>query len=564
MDNKKIVVVGGVGGGASAAARARRLDEFADITMFEKGPDVSFSNCSLPYHLSGLIPDADSIIMKTPEQLRKQYNIKAEVNSEVVDVYPAKKSVTVRNTQTNETKSVRYDQLILSPGAKPIMPKSIQGIDCENVFSVRNVVDIKQIQAYLTDHDVTDVAVIGGGFIGLEVCENLAQTGKKISLIEAASHVLGTIDDDFAQLVQKNLYDNKVNVVLEDGLAKIADDKITLVSGKEIKAQAVIMAIGVSPETTLATKIGCKLGVTGGIAVDQHFETSVPDIYAVGDAIEVTNMQTRQKTRLALAFPAQMEARDAVDHIYGRQVSNKGVIGSQAIHLFDLNVASTGLTEAMCDKNQIEHRSVTVIPQNRVGVMPDTSPIFMKLIFGYPSGEVLGAQAIGKSGIDKQIDIVATMISMHGRISDLTHLELCYSPWFSTAKNAVNIAALVAENVLNDEYQQVSVSKVRNLVEKGAFIIDAREPNEYAAGHITTSVNIPLSQFRQRLIEIPDNQPVYIHCQSSQRSYNMVRALDNLGYHNIINISGSYLELCKYEYFKDQTTDRQPIVTSYL
>jgi len=564
MDNKKIVVVGGVGGGASAAARARRLDEFADITMFEKGPDVSFSNCSLPYHLSGLIPDADSIIMKTPEQLRKQYNIKAEVNSEVVDVYPAKKSVTVRNTQTNETKSVRYDQLILSPGAKPIMPKSIQGIDCENVFSVRNVVDIKQIQAYLTDHDVTDVAVIGGGFIGLEVCENLAQTGKNISLIEAASHVLGTIDDDFAQLVQKNLYDNKVNVVLEDGLAKIADDKITLVSGKEIKAQAVIMAIGVSPETTLATKIGCKLGVTGGIAVDQHFETSVPDIYAVGDAIEVTNMQTRQKTRLALAFPAQMEARDAVDHIYGRQVSNKGVIGSQVIHLFDLNVASTGLTEAMCDKNQIEHRSVTVIPQNRVGVMPDTSPIFMKLIFGYPSGEVLGAQAIGKSGIDKQIDIVATMISMHGRISDLTHLELCYSPWFSTAKNAVNIAALVAENVLNDEYQQVSVSKVRNLVEKGAFIIDAREPNEYAAGHITTSVNIPLSQFRQRLIEIPDNQPVYIHCQSSQRSYNMVRALDNLGYHNIINISGSYLELCKYEYFKDQTTDRQPIVTSYL
>jgi len=564
MDNKKIVVVGGVGGGASAAARARRLDEFADITMFEKGPDVSFSNCSLPYHLSGLIPDADSIIMKTPEQLRKQYNIKAEVNSEVVDVYPAKKSVTVRNTQTNETKSVRYDQLILSPGAKPIMPKSIQGIDRENVFSVRNVVDIKQIQAYLTDHDVTDVAVIGGGFIGLEVCENLAQTGKNISLIEAASHVLGTIDDDFAQLVQKNLYDNKVNVVLEDGLAKIADDKITLVSGKEIKAQAVIMAIGVSPETTLATKIGCKLGVTGGIAVDQHFETSVPDIYAVGDAIEVTNMQTRQKTRLALAFPAQMEARDAVDHIYGRQVSNKGVIGSQVIHLFDLNVASTGLTEAMCDKNQIEHRSVTVIPQNRVGVMPDTSPIFMKLIFGYPSGEVLGAQAIGKSGIDKQIDIVATMISMHGRISDLTHLELCYSPWFSTAKNAVNIAALVAENVLNDEYQQVSVSKVRNLVEKGAFIIDAREPNEYAAGHITTSVNIPLSQFRQRLIEIPDNQPVYIHCQSSQRSYNMVRALDNLGYHNIINISGSYLELCKYEYFKDQTTDRQPIVTSYL
>jgi len=564
MDNKKIVVVGGVGGGASAAARARRLDEFADITMFEKGPDVSFSNCSLPYHLSGLIPDADSIILKTPEQFQKQYNIKAEVNSEVIDVYPAKKSVTVRNTQTNDTKTVNYDELILSPGAKPIMPKSIQGIDRDNVFSVRNVVDIKQIQAYLTDNKVTDVAVIGGGFIGLEVCENLVQAGKKVSLVEAASHVLGTIDDDFAQLVQKNLYDHGVNVILEDGLAAISNDKITLKSGKEIKSQAVIMAIGVSPETTLATKIGCKLGVTGAIEVDQHFETSIPDIYAVGDAIEVTNMLTRQKTRLALAFPAQMEARDAVDHIYGRQTSNKGVIGSQVIHLFDLNVASTGLTEATCDKNQIDDRSVTVIPQNRVGVMPDTSPIFLKLVFGYPSGEILGAQAIGKSGIDKQIDIIATMISMHGHLSDLTHLELCYSPWFSTAKNAVNIAALVAENILNGEHRQISISQVRKLVEKGAFIIDAREPNEYAAGHITTSVNIPLSQFRQRLDEIPTDRPVYIHCQSSQRSYNMVRALDNRGYHNITNISGSYLELCEYEYFKDQTTDRQPIVTNYL
>jgi len=564
MDNKKIVVVGGVGGGASAAARARRLDEFADITMFEKGPDVSFSNCSLPYYLSGLIPDADSIILKTPEQFQKQYNIKAEVNSEVIDVYPAEKSVTVRNTQTNDTKTVNYDELILSPGAKPIMPKSIQGIDRDNVFSVRNVVDIKQIQAYLTDNKITDVAVIGGGFIGLEVCENLVQAGKEVSLVEAASHVLGTIDDDFAQLVQKNLYEHGVNVILEDGLAAISNDKITLKSGKEIKSQAIIMAIGVSPETALATKIGCKLGVTGAIEVDQHFETSIPDIYAVGDAIEVTNMLTRQKTRLALAFPAQMEARDAVDHIYGRQTSNKGVIGSQVIHLFDLNVASTGLTEAACEKNQIDHRSVTVIPQNRVGVMPDTSPIFLKLVFGYPSGEILGAQAIGKSGIDKQIDIIATMISMHGHLADLTHLELCYSPWFSTAKNAVNIAGLVAENILNGEYRQISISQVRKLVEKGAFIIDAREPNEYAAGHITTSVNIPLSQFRQRLDEIPTDRPVYIHCQSSQRSYNMVRALDNHGYRNITNISGSYLELCEYEYFKDQTTDRQPIVPNYL
>ncbi|PMD73108.1 FAD-dependent oxidoreductase [Companilactobacillus nuruki] len=564
MNNKKIVIVGGVGGGASAAARARRLDEMAEITMFEKGPGISFSNCSLPYYLGGLIPDADSIILKTPEQFQKQYNIKAIVNSEVVDVDPLEKNVRVKNTVTGEITKTDYDELILSPGAKPIMPQSIKGIDKKNVFSVRNVVDIKNIQKYLTDNKVKSVAVIGGGFIGLEVCENLVQSGKKVSLIEANSHVLGTIDDDFAQIVQKNLYDNGVDLHLEDSLIEIFDDHIRLRSGIEVKANAVIMAIGVSPETELAEKIGCKLGVTGAIAVNQQYETSVPNVYAVGDAIEVTNRLTRKKTKLSLAFPAQMEARDAIDHIYKRPIENHGVIGSQVIHLFDLNVASTGLNENDCQKNGFDYRFVTVIPQNRVGIMPDTSPIYLKLIFSYPSGEILGAQALGKSGVDKQIDIVATMITMHGHISELTHLELCYSPWFSTAKNAVNVAALVAENILNGEYEQIPVTKVRQLIEKGAFIIDAREPDEYANGHIVTSKNIPLSQFRQRLAEIPTDQKVYIHCQSSQRSYNMVRALNNLGYTNIINISGSYLELCEYEYFKDQTTDRQAIVTNYL
>lgn len=563
MDNKKIVVVGGVAGGASAAARARRLDEFAEITMFEKGPDVSFSNCSLPYHLSGLVPDADSIVMMTPKQFKDQYAIDAEVNSEVINVDPEKKDVEVKNTQTGEIKHVTYDELILSPGANPIMPSSIKGIDHDNVFSVRNVVDIKKIKTYLDVNKVTDVAIIGGGFIGLEVCENLAQTGTKVSLIEAASHVMGTIDDDFAQLVHKELYDHGVNVILDDGLAEINDDSIKLGSGRVIKSQAVIVAIGVKPDTTLASKIGCKLGLTGGIAVDQHYQTSIPNIYAVGDAIEVSHMLTRKKTRLALAFPAQMEARDAIDHIYGRTVETRGFIGSQAIHIFDINVASTGLTESECQKDGIDYRTSVVIPKSRVGLMPDATPLYLKLIFGYPSGEVLGAQAIGKSDVDKQIDIIATMISMHGHISDLTHLEVCYSPWFSTAKNAVNMAALVAENVLNGEFKQVQVSDIRKLVENGAFILDAREPKEYEEGHIIGAVNIPLSQFRQRLDEIPTDRPVYAHCLVGQRSYNLVRALNNRGYKNVINIAGSYLDLCEYEYFKDQTTDRKPIVTNY-
>ncbi|AUI71223.1 FAD-dependent oxidoreductase [Companilactobacillus alimentarius] len=563
MNNKKIVVVGGVAGGASAAARARRLDEFADITMFEKGPNVSFSNCSLPYHLSGLIPDADSIVLMTPDQFKNQYNIDAEINSEVINANVSKKEVEVKNTQTGELKCVPYDELILSPGANPIMPGCIKGIDHDNVFSVRNVVDIKKIHTYLEVNKVTDVAIVGGGFIGLEVCENLAQTDKHVSLVEASEHVMGTIDDDFAELIHKELYDHGVNVILNDGLAEITDDHIKLGSGNKIKAQVVIMAIGVKPDVALASKIGCKLGLTGGIAVDQHYQTSIPNIYAVGDAIEVSHMITRKKTRLALAFPAQMEARDAIDHIYGRTIENRGVIGSQAIHVFDINIASTGLTESECQKDGIDYRTATVIPKSRVGIMPDATPLYLKLIFGYPNGEVLGAQALGKSDVDKQIDIVSTMISMHGHISDLTHLEVCYSPWFSTAKNAVDMAALVAENILNGEFKQVQVSEIRKLVEKNAFIIDAREPFEYEEGHITTAVNIPLSQFRQRLDEIPNDCPVYVHCLSGQRSYNMVRALNNRGYKNVINISGSYLELCEYEYFKDQTTDRKPIVTNY-
>lgn len=561
MDNKKIVIVGGVGGGASVAARVRRLDEFADITMFEKGPNVSFSNCSLPYHLSGAIPNADDIILKTPEQFKNQYNIKAVVNSEVISADPQNKIVQVKNVKTGEVTKYAYDELVLSPGAKPIMPTTIKGIDNENVFSVRNVVDIKKIQKYLTDKKVADVAVIGGGFIGLEVSENLVEAGKHVSVIEASSQVLQTVDDDFAQLVHKNLYDHGVNLILDDGLSAISDTEVTLASGKKIKAQAVIMAIGVQPETTLATKIGCKLGTTGGIAVDQHFETSIPHVYAVGDAIEVTNRLTRKKTRLALAFPAQIQARDVADHIYGRKVNNRGVIGTSVIHLFDLNVSSTGLTEKVCQSEGIDYRCAVVIPQNRVSIMPNTSPIFFKLIFAYPSGEILGVQAIGQSSVDKQINVIATMISMNGNISDLTHLELAYSPWFSTAKNAVNMAGLVAENILNGEYPTIPVTKVRQLVEKDAFIIDAREPNEYQAGHIINAVNIPLSQFRQRLDEIPTDIPVYIHCQSSQRSYNMVRALINRGFTNITGISGSFLELSNYEYFKDQTTGRKPIIT---
>lgn len=560
---KKIIVVGGVAGGASVAARVRRLDEDAEITMFEKGPDVSFSNCALPYHLSGTIENADDIVLMSPEQFKKQYNINAVTNTEVIDVSAENRTVQIKDLVTKSIKTYDYDELFLSPGAVPKMPSDIKGINNDNVFSVRNVVDIRKIQGYIEENDVQNITLVGAGFIGLEVTENLIKAGKDVTLVGSSKHVLRNMDDDLAQIIHKQLMEHGVRLLLNHKVVEFTDDEVIFDSGENVPTEMVIMAVGVKPEVSLAKKIGVKLGETGAIAVNQNYQTNLPHVYAVGDAIEVVNMLTRKKERLDLAFPAQIEARDAVNHAYGRLVHQHGVIGSQVIGVFGLNAASTGLSEEQCQKNGIEYRVAMVAPKDKVALMPDVHPIFLKLVFSYPTGEILGAQAVGVSQVDKQIDVIATMITMHGYVEDLQNLELCYQPMFSTAKNAVNMAGLVATNILNDEYKQISLTKVRDLVDDGAFIIDAREPDEFAEGHIKGALNIPLSQFRDRLDEIPRNKPVYIHCLTSQRSYNMVRALNNLGYTNIYNIVGSFSGLSEYEYFRDIHNDREPIVTGY-
>lgn len=563
MSGKKIVIVGGVAGGASVAARCRRLDEQAQITIFEKGPDVSFSNCSLPYHLSGIVADADDIVLMHPEQFKKQYNIDAIVNHEVVAIDAVAQTVTVNDLVAQTTETVAYDELFLSPGAIPVRPQSIKGIDNDNVLTIRNVDDIKAIKTYLDEQAVKTITVIGGGFIGIEATENLVKAGYHVNLVEGLTHILNTIDYDMAQIIQKTMLDHQVDLVVNDAVAEITATKVILNSGRELSSQVVIAAIGVAPETTLAQQAGVKAGVTGAIQVDHHYQTNLPHVYAVGDAIEVFNRQTGKPQKLNLAFPAQIQARKAVDHVYGRTVRNRGVIGSQCIPIFEMNVASTGLTEADCQNNAIDYRVAMVIPKDKVPLMPDAKPLYFKLIFTYPAGEILGAQAIGQSSVDKQVDIIATLISQHAYVEDLEDLELCYQPMLSTAKNAVNMAGLVAGNILNDEYKQVPLSAVRGLVAEGATIIDVREPAEYEAGHIVSALNIPMSEFRQRLAEIPTDRPVYVHCLSSQRSYNVVRALGNLGYTNIYNIMGSFLGISEYEYYEDTVSGRAPIVTAY-
>ncbi|MEK4425988.1 FAD-dependent oxidoreductase [Solibacillus sp. FSL K6-1523] len=559
---KKIVVVGGVAGGASAAARIRRLDEEAQIVMFEKGPHVSFSNCSLPYHLSGIVENSNRLLLMNPQSFESKYNIDAHVNSEVVKINRTEKTVTVKNSDTGETYEESYDQLILSPGASPIVP-NLEDVQLPHVFTVRNVVDIERLQQAIVAKDAKNIAVIGGGFIGVEVAENLKLAGRGVSLVEFAPQILTPFDDDMVQILHKEMVDKGVELIVNDGLAKISETAVTLNSGKEVQADIVVLAIGVRPETSLASEAGLEIGETGAIKVNQNYQTNDRSIYAVGDAIEVYHRLLNKPTRLALAGPAQRQARAVADHIYGMPVVNKGVIGSSSIQVFDYNAAATGLTERVAKQAGFNIEAVYVIAPDKVGLMPSSNPLHFKLIFEVPTGRILGAQAIGKGNADKRIDVMATLITMNGTIEDLKELELSYSPMFSTAKDVVNMAALVATNIMHGRFKQVRVSEVRSLVESGAVIVDVREVNEFANGHLKGALNIPLSEFRERMHEIPKDVPVYVHCRSAQRSYNAVMALENSGYENVYNISGSFLGISLYEAYNDQVLNREPIVSTY-
>lgn len=561
--NKRILIIGGVAGGASVAARARRLDAGAEIIMFERGQHVSFSNCSLPYYLSGVVGNSDALVMMSPEKFKKSYDIDARVNSEVTAINRDKKTIEIKNTLTGDVHEEAYDVLVMAPGASPVKPRSIGGIDGKNVYTVRNVADIVHLKDGLEAAGAENTVVIGGGFIGIEVAENLAKAGKKVTVVEAMNQILAPFDYDMVQMLHKELLDNGVSLIVEDGVKTIEEKQITLASGKTVPVDAVILAIGVAPETGLAKAAGLEIGETGGILVDHNYRTSDKNIYAVGDAIEVFDRMTGKPSRLALAGPALRQARAAADAMYGIPDDNRGVIGSCALRVFGLNAAATGLNERNARKAGIPCDSVYVIPGDKVGIMPGSAPMHFKLVFEVPTGRILGAQAIGRGNVDKRVDVIAAMVSMNGTIRDLKNLELCYSPVFGTARDVVNQAALVAENILYGRFRQVPVTQVRSLVEEQAFIVDVREKGEYEVGHLKGSVNIPLSELRERTDEIPKDRPVYLHCRSSQRSYNALMALQGRGYENVVNISGSFLGICLYEYYNDVAMGREKIVTEY-
>ena len=562
---KKVLIIGGVAGGASTAARLRRHSEEDRIIMFEKGPHVSFSNCGLPYHLSGMISEVEKLVLMSPQKFLAQYNIEARVNNEVIEIDRENKEIVVKDVVTKKTYRESYDKLVLSMGAKPIVPK-FEGLDSVNVFTIRNVVDINRLNLFVKERKDKKITVIGGGFIGIEAAENLREAGYEVTLIEAADQILKIFDYDMVQRLQKEMYDKGVELIVGDKVEKFKKNCVVLESGKVIISEVVVLAIGVAPDTELAVKAGIELGKTGAVKTDNNYMTNDRDIYAVGDMIEVYSPLFNDYFKLSLAGPAQKQARAVADHINGRVVDNRGYIGSSVIKVFDFNGASTGLTESLIKARgmSLNYETIEIIPSDKVGLMPNANPMYFKLIFEVPTGRVLGAQAIGKGNVDKRIDVIASVIKFGGTIEDLKDLELCYAPPFGTAKDVVNFGGYVASNVLERRFKQEHFSKVRELLEARECIIDIREKGEYAEGHLKGVPNIPLSELRERVNEIPKDRTVYLQCRSGQRSYNACLLLQNLGYTNVVNVTGGILGISMYEYFNDKTKNREPILTKYF
>lgn len=563
----KIVVIGGVAAGASAAARLRRLDSQAQIIVFERGEHAAFSNCSLPYYLGGVVADESNLVVMTPELFWMRYRIEVRTGSEVTAISRDDHCVQVREVTTGREYSEHYDKLIVAPGAAPIRPRSIPGIMNQNVFTMRNVRDAANFKTYLETVHARDVVVVGGGFIGIEAAENLTEAGYVVHLIEGLNQILAPFDEDMAQILHKELIDHGVRLYLGHMLSEICEHTVKASSeGKmiEIPADAVLLSIGVAPETRLITEAGLETGPTRGIRVNANYQTDDPDIYAVGDAVQSFNRLTGQPGILALAGPAQRQARAAADHIEGMCNRVRGFIGSSCLRVFGMNAACTGLNEKAAEKAGLNYDVAYVLPDDRVKIIPGAHFLAFKLVFEVPTGRVLGAQAVGQGDAVRRIDVIAAMISMNAVLEDLKDLELCYSPIYGTAKDVVNMAALVGLNLLHGRLKQVRVSEIRKLAEAGAYIVDVREKPDYEAGHICGAHNVPLSELHDRINEIPRDIPVYLHCRSGQRSYYAICELQGQGWNNVTNLSGSFLGLCLYEYFHDQTDGRKPIVTNYM
>jgi len=538
----KAVIVGGVAGGASAAARIRRLDEHAQIIIFERTGYMSYANCGLPYYIGGKITDKEELTLQTPESFWNRFRVDVRVFHEVTDIDTDKKTVTVKNLQTGRVYEENYDKLLLSPGAKPAKP-NIEGIDSDKIFTLRTVEDTFKIKDYMYASAPKSAAVIGGGFIGIEMAENLRESGLEVTLIEYADHLLAPLDYDMAAAVHSKMEENGVKLMLKTAVTGFAEEngRIIIKTDKgNTVSDMVILSIGVTPDSFLADKAGLEKGIKGSIVVNDRMETSKPDIYAVGDAVEVRHFVTGSKALVALAGPANKQGRIAADNICGGNSTYKGSQGSSVIKIFDMTVAATGINETAAKAAGIAYDKVVLSPMSHAGYYPGARIMTLKVIFEKGTQKILGAQIFGFDGVDKRIDVIATAIRAGMKASELAYLELAYAPPYSSAKDPVNMAGFIIENLIEGKTKQFHFEDIEKLPRDGSvFLLDSRTSREYARGHIEGFINIPVDDIRERLNEIPQDKPVYVICQSGLRSYLTCRILEGYGY-DCYNFSGGY------------------------
>ncbi|MFA7343586.1 MAG: FAD-dependent oxidoreductase [Terrimicrobiaceae bacterium] len=531
MSRKKIVIVGGVAGGASCAARCRRLDETAEILVLDRGPYVSFANCGLPYHVGGVIGDEAKLLLASPALFRDRFNIEVRTEHEVVTIDRAAHEIGVKELQTGRTCRESYDALVLSPGASAIRPP-LPGVDLPGIFVVRTIPDSRQIRAWIGNNAAKSAVVVGGGFVGLEMAENLVHRGLSVTVVEMLDQVMPPLDPEMARPVQEHLEKHGVKIALGDGVAGFESHggriSVKTISGAEHVGDIVILAIGVRPETALAKAAGLELGTRGGIRVDDRMRTGDPRIWAVGDAVEVRDAVTGEWTLIPLAGPANRQGRIAADGICGRESGFRGVQGTAICGVFDLAAASTGASEKSLQRAGItDYEKVHLHPANHVGYYPGAKPINLKLLFRKSDGRILGAQAVGEAGVDKRIDVIATAIQFGGTVFDLEEAELCYAPQFGGAKDPVNFAGMIAANSLRGDHP---LADWKQMLPESAVLVDVRDPDEFEEGHIPGAVNLPLNELRARLGELPRDREIWLYCRVGQRGYYAARLLLQHGF----------------------------------
>lgn len=542
---KKVLIIGGVAGGAGTAARLRRMDESIEIVMFEKGPYISFANCGLPYYIGGTIKNREELLLQTPEEFNERFNVDVRINNEVISINKEDKKVEVKNVLDGTMYEESYDVLVLSPGSTPLKPP-IKGINGDNIFTLWNVPDVDRIKAFVNKNNLKTATVIGGGFIGLEMAENLHDLGLEVSLVEMAKQVMMPIDFDLAQIIHEHLVEKKVQLYLNNGVKEFNPNKektnVILNDGTSISSDIVLLAIGIRPNGDLAKAAGLEVNQRGGIVVDETLKTSDENIYALGDVIEVKDIVNGQQTMVPLAGPANKQGRIVANNIAGQRDVYKGTQGTSVAKVFDMTVASTGNNEKTLERNgQVYGKDyfVSIVTRgSHAGYYPGSKDIRLKLIFN-SDGKILGAQAVGIIGVEKRIDVIATAIRFGATVDDLMELELAYAPPYSSAKDPVNMAAFVANNIMTGKMKPIRVHEIKALDKEKIVMLDVRRPDEVCNGAIEGHINIPVDELRARLDELPKDKKIVVYCAVGFRGYIATNILEQSGF-DTCNLLGGY------------------------